>query len=313
MENKKQTKILGIGASGLIGSRVASLLQESYPIDNLSSQTGFDIRNAETVAKQIGEDTEHQVVILFAAKTDVDGCEKDKITDQEVLQKSSEEQKMFFRDTATAWAINVFGTQNVVAACKKANKKLIYISTDFVFDGNPPEEGFTETDTPHPIDWYGQTKYEGEKVVEQSGLAYLILRPAFPYRPDVFPGKKDFAHIFLGLLAKKEPFKVVADALITPTFVDDIALAIKTVLDTNQTGIYHTVGSQSLSAYDAVLLLADKFGFDKSLVGKNTAKSFYEGRAARPFHSVLKNDKIEALGVRMRTFEEGIKAIELSS
>src|SRR5438477_3754438 len=146
MENN-QTKIFGIGASGLIGSRVAELLTDSYIITNLSVETGFDIRKSEIVDREIAQDRDHFAVILFAAKTDVDGCEKDKETDQAVLKRDKSEQEDFFRNNPTAWAINVFGTQNVVDACKKANKKLIYISTDFVFDGkNPPTGGYSETD-----------------------------------------------------------------------------------------------------------------------------------------------------------------------
>ena len=309
MKNK-QTKIFGIGASGLIGSRVAELLADSYPITNLSLETGFDIRKSELVDREIGQDAEHSVVILFSAKTDVDGCEKDKEKDQAVLQGDKSDQEAFFRDNPTAWAINVFGTQNVVDFCRKAHKKLVYISTDFVFNGNnPPPGGYKETDAASPTSWYGQTKYEGEKIVEQSGLDYLIIRTAFPYRPDVFALKKDFVHIFLGLLEKKQPFQVVADALITPTFVDDFAMAIKNLLDRDSLGIFHVVGSQSLTAYDAVLLLAKQFGFDPLLVGKNTAAAFYQGRASRPFHSVINNAKIQTLGVKMRTFAEGISLL----
>ena len=95
MNNK--TKILGIGASGLIGSRVAELLNDSFPITNLSSKTDFDIRKVEIVEAQIGNDTEHPIVIIFAAKTDVDGCEKDKNLDREILQKNNKEQESFFR------------------------------------------------------------------------------------------------------------------------------------------------------------------------------------------------------------------------
>lgn len=309
---KELTKIFGIGASGLIGSRMAELLADSYTITNLSVETGFDIRKPEMVDRVIAEDTEHSAVILLAAKTDVDGCEKDKETDQEVLKKDKSEQENFFSNNPTAWSINVFGTQNVIEACGRANKKLIYISTDFVFDGkNPPAGGYKETDAVSPNCWYGQTKYEGEKVVEQSGLDYIIIRTAFPYRKDSFAMKKDFAHIFLGLLERKEPFKVVGDAMITPTFVDDFSMAVKTLLDKDkESGIFHVVGSQSLSAYDAVLLLAKEFGFDPSLVGKNTAEEFYKGRAPRPYNSMLNNDKIQALGVRMRTFAEGVKELE---
>lgn len=304
------TKIFGIGATGLIGSKVSKLLKDNFEIDNLSTETGFDIRDPKVVEKIIGNDKYHSIVIQFAAKTDVDGCELDKEIDEETLLKGEKEQENFFQNNATAWAINVYGTKNVIEACKKGNKKLIYISTDFVFDGkNSPEGGYTEKDETSPEGWYGKTKLEGEKFVKESGLNYLILRTSFPFRLDEFPGKKDFYHVFLSLLEKKEPFKVVSDALITPTFVDDFSYALKTLIEKEATGIFHIVGSQSLTAYEAVLLMADKLGFNKDIIGKDSLEDFYKGRAPRPKFSVLNNDKISGLGVKMKRFDEIISSL----
>src|SRR6185437_1834106 len=101
-----------------------------------------------------------------AAKVDVDGCEQDK----------------HLGEDGEAWQINVVGTENVVAAVKATGKRLIFISTDFVFDGeNPPHGGYTETDTPSPINWYGQTKYEAEQRVLNEDIASCVVRIAYPY------------------------------------------------------------------------------------------------------------------------------------
>lgn len=304
------TKIFGIGATGLIGSKVSQLLKENFEIDNLSTETGFDIRNPQTVERIIGNDKYHSIVIQFAAKTDVDGCELDKEIDEEMLLKGEKEQENFFQNNATAWAINVYGTKNVIEACKKGNKKLIYISTDYVFDGkNPPEGGYKEDDETSPEGWYGTTKLEGENLVRDSGIDYLILRTSFPFRLDEFPGKKDFYHIFLDLLQKGDPFKVIADAKVTPTYIDDFSEALKILIEKEANEIFHIVGSQSLTAYEAVQLMADKLGFNKDLIGKNYLEDFYKGRAPRPKFSVLNNSKISGLGVKMRRFDEIINSL----
>jgi len=163
---RNEVRIFGIGTSGLVGSRIAELLALSYPISHHSSKTGFDITNKDSLSL-LANDTDHEVVLLMAAKTDVDGCEKDKQDGE----------------SGDAWKINVTGTQNIVDICRETNKKIIYISTDFVFSGeDTPNDGYDESSTPSPVNWYGVTKYEGEKIVVNSGLPYLIFRIAYPYR-----------------------------------------------------------------------------------------------------------------------------------
>jgi len=288
-------KIFIIGGSGLVGTRLVALLQKKgHSLDDLSLTNGVDITNPSSL-EIIRKDIEHDVVLHLAAKADVDGCEQDKP----------------LGENGSAFKINVGGTKNVVDACKVSNKKLLYISTDFVFDGKKdPPDSYSESDTPNPVNWYAETKYKGEEIVRNSNLNFAILRIAYPYRADAFELKKDFVHAIMGRLAENKPVAAITDHIMTPTFIDDIAYAIDAVIEKDASGIYHIVGSQSLSPYDASILIAERFGYDKILISKTTRDEYFKGKASRPFNLSLNNDKIEKLGVQMRTFEEGLKELK---
>lgn len=285
-------KILGTGLTGLVGSRIVELLKDKYKFENLSRSSGVDIADKNQVLEKI-RNSDAQIVLHLAAKTDVDGCEKDK-----ALGKDGE-----------AWKINVEGTRNVADACSEANKKLIYISTDFVFDGiNPPLGGYSEEDIPNPINWYAQTKYEGEKIVMALKTPWIIARIDSPYRAAF--EKIDFARAILKRLQEGLLVTAVADHIFTPIYIDDIASALDALISNNSQGISHVVGNQSLTPYDAALLIAKTFNFDQNLILKTTRAEFFKDRAPRPFQLILKNDRITKLGVRMRTFEEGLREIK---
>ncbi len=293
MDNKM--KIFGIGISGLVGSRIAEVLKDHYIFDNLSLDAGVDITKPETL-EVIRKDTAHPIVLHLAAKADVDGCEQDKEAGED----------------GQAYQFNVVGTQNVVDACRESGKKVIYISTDFVFGGEKPEgESYLEGDTPNPVNWYAKTKYLGEEIVKNAGLPFIITRLAYPYRKDVFAPKKDFVHAIMGRLQAAQPVKAVADHVMVPTFLDDIAFALGALMREDAEGIYHVVGSQSLSPYDAAMLIAERFNFDKALISKTTREEYFKGKAPRPFNLSLNNDKIQKLGVKMRGFEEGLAELRV--
>ncbi len=281
-----------IGGSGLVGSRIVELLDGKHTFTDLSLTKGVDITDPSSL-DIIKNDTEHEVVLLLAAKADVDGCEADKPIGEE----------------GAAFKINVTGVQNVVNACKQTNKKIIYISTDFVFDGTkePPYE-YTEDDIPNPGNWYATTKYKGEEVVKNSGIPYLIVRIAYPYRKE-FPLKKDFVRAIAARLENKQPVTAVTDHIMTPTLIDDVAYALDALLENNEKGIYHVVGNESLSPYDAAMTIADIFGFDKSLISKTTRAEYFKGKAPRPFNLSLNNARIKQLGVTMHGFAEGLNLL----
>lgn len=301
------TKILGTGLNGLVGSRIIELLQDKYEFENISRSTGVDVTNQAQVYTAISS-SYAPVVIHLTAKTDVDGCERDKETDILTAKEEGSGQELF-KDTSTAWAINVVGAKNIVDACKRTNKKLIYFSTDFVFDGQKPTgDTYDESDTPNPLNWYGLTKYKGEDIVLNSGIPYAIIRLAYPYG-HVFEKKKDFVQAILSRFQKGESVSGITDHLFVPTFIDDIAMALDVIISSNVEGVYHAVGSQALSPCEASLSIARIFGYSESLVQKTTREEYFKNRALRPYNLTLKNDRIKRLGVPMRTFEEGLKEI----
>lgn len=286
-------KVFITGGSGLVGSRVIELLSNEYQVDQLSLTNGVDITDSRTLVS-LRDDTEHPVVIHMAAKADVDGCEADRLLGED----------------GDAYRINVQGTQNVVDACKPRNKKIIYISTDFVFDGeHTPEGGYTETDACSPVNWYAQTKYNGEERIRQSGLPYVIARIAYPFRKDLFDLKKDFVHAIMARLAEDKEIKGITDHVMTPTYLDDIAAALAVLINVPESGIFHVVGSQSLTPYEAALLIAKKFGYNKSLISETTREEYFRDKAKRPFDLSLNNAKIEKLGVTMQSFTEGLNLL----
>lgn len=285
-------KILGTGLTGLIGSRIVELLGSHYTFENASRSTGLDVTDFESVNKHI-QDSEASIVLHLAAYTDVKTAEREKDMGEQ----------------SEAWRINVKGTENVVRSCEASGKKLIYTSTDLVFDGeHTPSGGYTEEDKENPLNWYARTKFEGELRVRAMKGSWAVMRPAYPYR--AFYIKNDFVRLFMQKLSNQEQLTVLTDRIISPTFIDDLALAFAMLVEKNVTGIYHTVGSTSLSIYDAAMDIASTFGYDQNLIKTTTRKEFLVGRPPEPFNSSLSNAKIKQLGVNMKTFREGLEEIK---
>lgn len=298
-------KILGTGLNGLVGSRIVELLKNSYEFE----YSEVDITDKNLIGEKIIK-SDAEIILHIAAKTYVDGCEEDKDEDIRISgYQDIREQEKAWKEEKTAWAVNVFGTQNIVDACKKNNKKIIYISTDFVFDGDScPNDGYDEEDVPNPINWYSKTKYEGEKIVQNSGLQWIIGRTAYPYRANF--AREDFTRELIDALKNKKKLKMVTDHIMSPTFIDDIAAALNILISKEQTGIFHITGSQFVSPYEAALMIAEEFKLDKSLIEKTTRNEYFINKAKRPFQLALKNDKIEKLGIKMRRFEEGLEKVK---
>lgn len=298
-------KILGTGLDGLVGSRIVELLKDLYEFE----YSTVDITDREKIIEKI-KNSDAGIVLHLAAKTDVDGCERDKDEDIGISKlQDIKEQQNAWTGKNTAWAVNAFGTGNIIEGVRAGNKKLIYISTDFVFSGDDcPEGGYTEEDKPDPVNWYSMTKYEGEKIVQNSNIPWIIARIAYPYRAKF--ARPDFARSLINAFSEKRILNLVTDHIMCPTFIDDIAGALNVLIKREETGIFHMVGGQSVTPYDAALIIAKNFGFDTSLMNKTTRENYFKDRAKRSFKLALKNDKIEKLGVKMRGFEEGILEIK---
>ncbi len=283
--------IVGTGLSGLVGSRIVELLSQKYNFHDLSRKTGTDITDRSSATDKISN-SDSNIVLHMAAKTDVDGCEKDKD----------------LKENGEAWKINVLGTENIIEACKSSEKKLIYISTDMVFKGDKSlGQTYSEEETPDPCNWYAQTKYEAEKRIISAGIPFIILRIAYPYRA-VFE-KKEYVRIFYSLLKDEKEFSAITDNYFTPTFIDDIAVVLQNLIEKNQSGIFHAGGLQTVSPFECANIIAQTFNLDKSLIKSTTREVYFKDRAYRPFNTSLKNARIESLGIQTRSFNEGIQEI----
>jgi|SRR5581483_495103 len=279
-------KILGTGLKGLVGSRLVELLSDKVEFE----YSDVNISDEKSIKQKISQSSS-EIVLHLAAKTNVDACELDKE----------------LGDQGETWKVNVLGTKYIAEECFHSNKKLMYISTDFVFDGeNPP---YTESSNPNPLNWYGMTKLEGEKAVSsQSGLSFIIARIAFPYRAK--SERNDFFRAILQRLQENKVVNAVEDQIFCPTFIDDIGEALLKLAEEKQQGVFHVVGNQALSPYDAAQSIAKTFNLDHSLIQKTTRAEYFKNKAIRPFRLEIKNDKITELGIAMSTFEEGLAIIK---
>lgn len=280
--------IIGSGLSGMVGSRFTELFNDEFSFVNLDLATGTDITDVNQVDKAL--DCPPAAVIHLAAFTDV----------SKAYAENGDKQGIVYK-------VNVLGTQNIANACKKYNHYLIHISTDFVFDGkNPPDNGYTETDQPHPIEWYGQTKLWAEQKVIASGCQHVITRLAFPFRSH-FPQKLDLVRNILEKLKTNSLHPMFTDQIITPTFIDDICEVLKVFIAKKPIGIYHVVGSTFLSPYDLALKITAIFDI-KADIKSISFKDFLK-TDPRPRQQFLKisNAKLRAdLDIKMKTIDEAL-------
>lgn len=268
-------KIAVTGANGLVGSRVIELLQETHTVVPFESRN-LDITDKKTVSVVLGK-TEYDILLHLAAYTNVDGAENEK---------------------ELAYAVNVEGTKNLFDAVSASGKKMIYISTDFVFDGKIPP--FDEKSTPNPIGYYGQTKYEGEQVLNNQAM---IIRISYPY--GLPPSKKpDFVQRLRQILSHNKPITMIADSAMTPTYIDDIAKGIEYLTTHYKPEIYHLVGGKSYTPFEVGTIIAKHYNLPESLIMPTTYKEYMKGKAARPQYSIVMTSKNTF--TPMKTFEEGM-------
>lgn len=284
-------KLLATGATGLVGSRFTELYKDQYEVFNMDLSTGVDITNKDSLEKFISEHPADSLLHL-AAFTDTNRA----------FQESGDKNGLCYK-------VNVLGTQNLTEICLSHGIHLLHVSTDFIFDGKKTTP-YTEEDPASPIEWYGETKSMAEEVVKNSGVSYTIARLAYPYRAH-FELKPDLIRKIRTGLETGKLYPQFTDTLITPTFIDDIARAFAKMIELKPQGIFHTVGSDSLSPFELAKKVAVTFGFDPKLVKEGSLTSYLESNP-RPFarFAALDNRKLKTeLGISMCTIDEGLSEL----
>jgi dTDP-4-dehydrorhamnose reductase len=242
----------------------------------------MDIANAfDTYAVMNREKPD--VVVHAAAMTQVDDCE---------LQPEQCER------------INVQGTAQILTDAETFSSHFIYISTDFVFDG---ERGnYKEDDDTLPISLYGFSKLQAESMVQTSDIPFAIVRTCLVYGNLLKGTRSNIVSWVKDSLEQGKTIQVVSDHVRTPTYVEDLAKGIALIIEKKATGIYHISGKDWLTPYDIALKTAAKYNLDAGKIVKVDAATFKQpGR--RPMKTGFNIEKArKELGFEPMTFDEGL-------
>lgn len=286
-------RILITGGSGLLGGNLAFIAAARYevhatyhrhPVAITDCQMHqLDLTDGRQITRLI-ESVDPQVVVHTAAMTNADECEKRK---------------------DTAWQINVVATKHLVRACQKAGGKLIYMSTDLIFDGR--KGWYSEEDAPNPLSYYGQTKLEAERLLTRHDLNYCSIRSALMYGWNIRSGKLCHTEWMLEVLGAGQSVDLFADQYRSPVLVNNLCEAVLDICDKDLRGIYHIGSPQRVSRYDFGRALAQVYGFGEEHLNSITQDDA-DLSAPRPRDCSLDTTKAQAaLDVPLLDVQAGLR------
>lgn len=285
-------KVIVLGAGGNIGLWVALGLAKSHEVvavahdyipPQLPRAIKLDITRTDEVVGLITS-TRPSAVVNLSAMADPDACEK---------------------NPALARKVNIDGAANVAHACAEVGARLVYYSSDLVFDGK--KSLYTESDTPNPLSLYGETKLKGESVsLDINPGMTAILRTAIVYgkgsgkRPSFIESTIEKSRDGMGIVAFTDQYRSFL-------YVEDSANAVAGIIDRKLTGVYHAGGDERMSRYDFMLTLFKKMSLpQETLVPAKMTEIF--GAAPRPTDCSLSSEKLKRdTGWRPTPMSEGME------
>jgi dTDP-4-dehydrorhamnose reductase len=268
-------RVLITGANGQLGSELCrALTGDTIIAKDLPS---FDLAS-EQVTEQIVE-ARPDVIIHAGAYTDVDGAE---------------------REPERATAVNVSGTERVARAAVRTGARLVYVSTDYVFDGLQ-QVPYREQDIPHPVNHYGLTKWQGEQAVLSSGAKALVVRTAWLFGR----AGKNFVKSIMQAAQSQPCLKVVNDQRGCPTYAEDLAQAVVFLLHRDVDGIVHVTNSGACTWHEFAEAIVQEMGLAVPVLPITTGQA---GRLAkRPAYSVLSGERLASLGHALQDWRQALK------
>lgn len=221
------------------------------------------------------------LVLHSGAYTDVKGCE---------------------RNREKAYLVNSLGTRNVAVATQKCNATMVYISTDYVFDGKKGAP-LTEFDQTNPVNHYGKSKLVGEEYVKDLVKKHFIVRTAWLYNED----GENFVKTMIRLGQSKRQLSVVSDQWGTPTYTKDLATVIKEMIKEPFYGTYHASNNGATSWYDFARAIFKILGMNVKVTSVNS-REYADKTVRRPSYSVMKNFNLEkTYGIVMRDWKAALR------
>lgn len=291
-------KILYTGANGLLGQKISSATSSYSEHAFLATARGenrtinlgtanyaaMDITNAKQVEEVVLQ-FRPDVIIHGAAMTHVDQCEQDK---------------------ELAYKLNVVGTRNVANAARSINAHLVHISTDFIFDGT--EGPYDENGTPNPVSYYGETKLEAEKIVQELDR-WSILRTVLVIGMAEDLSRSNIVLWAKGALEKGQAINVVDDQFRTPTLAEDLAQGALLAATQQAQGIFNISGPDFMSIYELVGKVADHFKLSMETVTRVDSSTLNQP-AKRPPRTGFDISKAKReLGFKPHSFEQALEII----
>ena len=287
-------KIMILGANGFTGRRILKRLAPNHQVmacslhPDILSEEDYQFQTLNMVdtdaTDTLLKDFQPEVIINASALSVVDYCEQ---------------------HPEEAYALNVSAVKHLAEYSQANSCRLIHLSTDFVFDGTASEP-YKETDSPNPVNYYGKTKRWSEEAIEQTCTNYAIARVEVVYGKP-FPGQHgNIVHLVKSRLGNGQGIRVVSDQFRSPTWVEDIARAIESLLSEKHQGIYHICGRETLSVADIAYRTAKYFGLDTSLIQTVTTEEMNEA-TPRPLFSPMSTEKaFREFGYQPSKLEEGL-------
>ncbi len=257
-------KVLLTGANGMLGRDMTKLFQQKGFEVTLTDIYNLDITDKNAVISKISED-KPDIVIHCAAYTNVDGAQADK---------------------ETAFLVNGAGTENLAIATAQKAIPIVYISTDYVFDGtkNSP---YVPDDKVAPINVYGDSKLAGEVAVKKHNNKHYICRTSWLYGHQ----GKNFVETMIQLGTTRDELKVVADQVGCPTWTVDLAKAVLHLIESKMPyGIFHTCGAGNTSWYGFAKKIFELEKINVNLLPCNTED--FPRPANRPRYSIMDNENL---------------------
>jgi dTDP-4-dehydrorhamnose reductase len=293
-------RILVTGSNGLVGTKLLERLladRSAEPLGAYHQQRTndylgelpcwtLDVTSAERV-EQVLDEARPDVVVHASAFTNVDAAE---------------------REREQARAINADGTANLARACAARDVRLVYLSTEYVFDGAAGP--YRETDPANPLGWYAQTKLAGERAVMAAGGSWAIARTTvvYGYAPHV---RANFVLWLVGKLRAGERVSIVEDQVGSPTLAENLAEMVLALAGSSLTGVFNTAGANVISRLDFSRQIAATFGLDATLIEPVSTACL--GQAApRPLKAGLVMDAFRAAfpDVPVLTAAEGLARVK---
>ncbi|MEE0490215.1 dTDP-4-dehydrorhamnose reductase [Methanosphaera stadtmanae] len=274
------------GGSGLLGERLATIASNddeivlSHNSNPTKNTIKCDITDKNEVEKVINKN-KPDTIVHCAAMTDVDLCED---------------------EIDIAYRINSDGTRNMAQAAENIGAKIIYVSTDFVFDGD--KGYYSEDDEVNPLGIYAKSKYDGEVQLKKYSTNWAIARVSVLYG---WHKKANFTTWVINQLRSNNSINIVTDQINSPTYADNAGEAIFEIAKQDKNGIYHTAGNDRINRFDFTQKIAEAFNLNKDLINPTTSDKFIQ-KAPRPRDSSLNVNKIKKeLGFIMETCSESLE------